>query len=87
MTTPIDRPPWETYYFVKDDDGEYSSHTTIRRGMVVVFIIYLHAKDGNDKCTHVRHPRRKAPLADMKVWFDTHKACLECDREIRGLNQ
>ena len=87
MTKPIERVPWDTYYFVKEDDGEYSSHTMIWRGMFMAFVIHVHAKDRSDKCAYTPHPPRKAPLAEIKAWFDKCGACLECDREVVGLNK
>jgi hypothetical protein len=87
VTTPIERVPWDTYYFVKEGDGEYSSHTTMWRGMIMAFIIYIHAKDRDDKCAYIPHPPRKAPVAGRKAGFDKYKDCLECDREVVGLNK
>ena len=85
--TPIERVPWDTYYFFKEDDGEYSSHTPVLRGMLIAFVMHVHAKDRTDKCAYVPHPPRKASLVDIKAWFDKHKVCLECDREVVGLNK
>lgn len=87
LATPIKQVPSASYYFVDEGNGEYSSHTTMSRGMAVEFIVEVHAKDRTDKCEFVASPPRKAKLADIKAWFDKHAECVVCDREVAGLNK
>ena len=83
----MSKPVWLRYYFYQEDDGEFSSHSAIWPGMLIAFEIDVYAKDRTDKCAYVAHPPRKAPIADIKAWFDKHAACLGVDRDVVGLNK